>query len=65
MTAKTLRASHGVRLIETELLGGEPPKVIGRQYTVKVIWRPKPQYQGPDLAAAEKAFDHAVHAASG
>ena len=64
MAARNLRKSHGVTLIETESLEGSPPKVVDRQYSVKVIWRPKPLYQGPDLAAAERIFEHRVQVAN-
>ena len=64
MTTRNLKKSHGITLIETKIVEGSPPKVVGRQYTVKVIWRPKPLYQGPDLAAAERIFEHRLQLAN-
>lgn len=60
MTTKMLKMKSGVRLFEDELVGGVPPTVIHRQYTVTVTWKPSRLYQGPDLKAAKKIFEEAA-----
>lgn len=59
MATKVLRARKGVRLIEDTVMGGAPAMVLGRTYTVKSRHILELIYQGPDLDAAESAFEKA------
>jgi hypothetical protein len=60
MATKTIRAApNGAKLIEATLAEGSPARVVDTQYTVMGPASPEPAYQGPDRAAADKAFDAA------
>lgn len=57
MTSKIIATRNGAKLFEAELVGGNPPQVLDRQYTVTSNRTPVPLYQGPSKEDAVRAFE--------